>query len=68
MKFITFLTSMIYANDSLKELNEQVLRESKLFWTDQFKVFEETGFTHDMIVGAKEIYFSSDFSEKMGGA
>ena len=68
MKIITMLISMVFANDSLKELNNKVLQESKLFWIEQFKVFEETGFTHEMIVGAKEIYFSSDFSQKMDGA
>ena len=42
-----------------------MLKESKKFWVDQFKVFEETGFTEEMIVGGKEVYFDKDFQDKM---
>ena len=41
--------------------------ESKKFWVDQFQPFEETGFTKEMIVGGKEVYFKEDYGTKMAG-
>ena len=52
-------------NQSREELNEIVHNESQKFLIDQFKPFEETGFTKEMILGGKDIYFAPDFAEKM---
>jgi hypothetical protein len=49
----------------LDELNDKAVKNSALFWTEQFSPFESTGFTKQMILGAKEIYFAEDFSQKM---
>ena len=43
--------------------NDQILEEASQWLVDQFKVFEEIGFTHENIVGAKDFYFSKHFLE-----
>jgi len=53
---------------NIKELNQQVHTQSKLFWADQFKVFEENGITEEMILGAKKVYFAPDYADKMSGS
>jgi hypothetical protein len=70
MKFslLSILFSSITAfevSDELKKLNDKVFSDSKKMWTEQFAPFEESGFTEEMIVGAKDIYFSKDFASKM---
>ena len=59
MKFITFssLFSIIESKSNLDELRAKASQ----FWIDQFKPFEETGFTKDMILGAQDLYFSLEF-------
>ena len=46
---------------SLEEINDFVHQETKRFWIDQFKPFEEKGFTKEMIDGAKSFYHSKEW-------
>ena len=57
----------IEVSEEMKKINEKVFEDTKKFYWEQFQPFEETGWTKEMIQGAKEIYFAKDFSEKMGG-
>ena len=69
--FIIFFSSAIFDCISAKfpttvakvsdEDLEKIKEKSKEFWTDQFQIFEENGFTEKMIVGAKEFYFGKKF-------
>ena len=60
-----FLQSASVFGESQEEINQQVFLNSKRFWVEQFQVFEEKGFTREMILGAKDIYFHKDFTDKM---
>lgn len=52
---------------TLDQINDEVLKASKPFWTEQFHHWEKTGFTKEMIDGAREFYFSKSFFEKGPG-
>ena len=40
-------------------------KQANQWFKDQFKPFEHTGFTKEMILGAQELYFSQQFYDKM---
>ena len=68
MKFSKIISALLISfvkNQNLQELNNQVFQESKKFWKDQFYPWEEKGWTHEMIVGAKKVFWDGNFINKM---
>ena len=48
-----------------EKFDDHTRQHSKDFWIDQFKIFEKTGFTEQMMFKAKKEYFSNAFKSKM---
>jgi hypothetical protein len=67
LRILVLLLVSLVSSKSLDEINEEVWLASKKYWTEQFSVFEENGFTEEMIEGGRKIYFRDDYSKKMNG-
>ena len=48
---------------TLDQINDEVLKAAKPFWTEQFYPWEEKGFTKEMMDEARKFYFSKEFND-----